>query len=248
MEQTNRHWFRWAIISLLLLVSLQSAGFLAFWYVVWPASPRFVILHSPWTVPFVRAYGALDDSSENVEVWDEGRIRFRRMVISRSADVQTGLVVCMRDTNPDVQCAAINLIHMVAKEGPLSTELCSAIVRATKDADVGVRHTACSAVRYLPREEAVQILNDLFDSGDQDLQFISVYSMARLGNRTLSKKIIPWLQSPQVEVRRWAAQLLSISRDPEAIPILTPFQSDPDQDIRTSVGRFLRDVNQPFEE
>jgi hypothetical protein len=248
MGRTDRRLFRWAIISLLLLVSMLSAAFLAFWYVVWPFSPGFVILHSPWTVPFVRAYGILADTSENVEVWDEGRIRFSRMVVAQSADVQNGLVACMRDTNPDAQWAAIDLIHLVAKEGPLSAELCSEIVRATKDEDVGVRNAACSAVRFLPREQAVQILHDKFDSGDKDLQFISVYSMARLGDYTLSPKIVPWLQNPQVEVRRWAAQLLSISRDPEVIPILTPFLGDPDQDIRISVGRFLRDVNQPFEE
>lgn len=248
MEHTDRRWFRWAIISLLLLVSALSAAFLAFWYVVWPVSPGFVILHSPWTVPFVRAYGALEDSSENVEVWDEGRARFHQMVVSRGAEVQIGLVACMRDANPEVQWAAFNLVYLVAKEGPLSAKLCSEIIRATKDEDIGVRHDACRAVRYLPREQAVRILNDLFDSGDKDLQFISAYSMALLGDRTLKIKIIPWLQSPRVDVRRWAVELLRRFRDPELIPILTPFHSDPDQAIRDAVSRFLRDVDQPFEE
>lgn len=245
MEYADRRWLRWAILSLLLVVNLASAGFLAFWYVVWPVSPRFVIQHSPWTVPFVRAYAALDDSAASIEISKVARSRFRQMETSHQTEIQSGLVTCMRDHDSDVRWAALDLINGFEEVEFLNPELRDEILRLTKDENDGVRRQACSAVLYFPQDEAERILIDLFDEGDKYVQLIAVHHMAKLGDHRLSKKIIPLLQDPRVDVRRWAVQLIAYTRDPEAIPAVTLLRKDEDEETRIWAARFLRDVNTP---
>lgn len=254
MNRTDHRWLGWSILISLLLVCLLIAGVLAFWYVVWPFSPGFVRKHTQWTIPFVRASVAFEGMEEGREgateeglaIWDEVESRFRQLVMIDPHRVQSDLVTCLQGHDQEVRREALDWVYLVAEQTSLEPELCAEIVRATNEAHHSdVWWKAVQVVQYLP--DAEPRLISMFESGDEDFQFAAVMCLPRMGNRALTKRILPLLQDSRIEVRRWALRLLSLTRDPAATSAVTPFLEDPDQDARMWAGKFLHDVNQPFE-
>lgn len=247
MSQNGRRWLGWSILIALSLVCLLTAGFLTFWFVVWPFPPGFVLMNTPRAIPFVRASAALGGRTEGQLIWDAASLRFRDLVSADPSRVQSDLVSCLRGDDQVIRCEALSWVHVVAGQTTLAPALCAEIVRATTEVHQSeVRWAALQIVRYLP--DAEPRLMSMFKSGDRDLQFAAVASLARMGNQVLTKQILPLLEDPRIEVRRWALQLLSLTRDPAATSAVMPFLKDSDQDARMWAGRFLRDVNQPFGE
>jgi hypothetical protein len=241
MEQTDRCRLRWVAIAVASLLCLFSAGFLAFWYVVWPVSPGLVIRHSPWIIPQVRALGKMNIQDD---YWREGEDRFRQIVQEPDSRAQSALVSCLRTADPSVRFAALELVHLIAQHEVMNSDLVSEIIRAMKDTDRDVREHALTKMGYLPRAQAETMAIATFDSGDQDLQFIAVLSMSKVGNRVLIPRLIALLENSQSHVRSHALFLLYMTRDVGAISAVLPFLHDKDPNAALWAGKFMDSVNQ----
>jgi len=244
MDQTDRHWFRWTVIALFLLMSLLIAAFLSFWYAVWPMTPRFVVIHSPWIIPQVRALG-----KTNIQdgIWEEGKNRFRQIVQVPNSGAQSALISCLRTSEPNVRWAALQLVPIAIQHDVMSPDLISEILRVTKDVDRGLREAALAKMGYLPRAQAEVLAITAFDSGDQDVQFIAVLSMSKAGNRVLIPRLIDWLHDSQPQVRARALFLLYLTRDVDAMPAILPFLYDRDPDIALWAGKFMTAMSESQE-
>lgn len=240
MDTEVRRRLIWSFGALLVVSAILFAVFLAFWFVTWPFSHRFVMSHSPWIPPLVRAYAKREDTDADEVAWDQGRARLDEMTRSHPVKVQQELIGCMQDGDPYVRWVALELIELVAEHGPLGADLCAAIVAATKDRDHQVRLQGCAAVRYLPSDMAEPLFLEMFDSGERQFQSLAVKGMVRLGKGTLTPKAIALLQDSDPDKQLHALNLLVCTEDEEVAAMIEPLLQSPHPEVAKEAQRCVR--------
>ena len=231
-------------------MSLSIAMVLAFWYVIWPFTPNLVMKQSPWISPMVRSFAKISGEciADDVD-WKIGQARMAELARTRTGELETVLIDCLRSGNSNLRITALGLVGYVAERRQIDQDLCTEIVRAFNDYhSPEVRSEASCNVRFLPRTQAEQILTSMFDSGDENLQATAVYGMLQFGNTQLIERVRPWLGDPDPKVQRQALFLITVAKDRASIPKVRPFVHHEDREMAIRAMRFLREMDAPIDE
>ena len=238
MEQRARRWLIWSGIAVVLAMSLAIALAFAFWYVVWPFSPKWVAVHSPWTAPQIRALAIVHLWGTDLETVRRGQQVFAKSVSARGTEVERGIIECLRSGDPNLRWMAFFVMHIVAKHGTLTPQLCSEIIAGLDDPDSAPRSVARGCVKLLPANQAQPILRRFLEVGDPHLQAVALDALAKPGAFDLTLTVSRLLADPE---RRYDALILMARiQDPAAIPMIRPYLEDSQPYVQEAARDFLR--------
>ncbi len=242
MEHTDHRWLRWAIISLLLLMGVLMAAFLAFWYVAWPISPGWVIRTSPWTEPQLRAWAKLE--LNHFQYWagtptSGMAMKIKQSFVVRQDEAEGAFLKCLNSPNPSLRRATLNLSVVVASAG-MSPSVEAAILAAVDDTDADVRVAACWATGVLPSEIVKPVLKRLLTSSDSEVRKGAIEILGYGGDREVATWIMPLLRDPDPRIRQVTIQALATIGDPSTISAVEALVADTDARVAASVAEFLK--------
>jgi hypothetical protein len=248
MEQRARRWLVWSGIASALVLSVGTAGFFAFWYVVWPMPTKWIALHSPWTAPQIRALGIVHTWGTDLDTVHKGEGIFGRAIPERGADVERGFLECLRSRDPKTRWMAfylLNLVPEMAKKDPkscpgLSPALEAEIIRGLDDPDSAPRSVARSCVKLLPAAQSQPIFRRWLESGDADLRIRALGGLAKPGVTDLTPRLLECLRDPVLCLQ--AIRLLSRTCDPSAESAIIPFVQNPNPALSKAARDYLRSI------
>ncbi|HOW26992.1 MAG TPA: HEAT repeat domain-containing protein [Elusimicrobiota bacterium] len=157
---------------------------------------------------------ALSDADENVRSSSA-----RTLGLMRTKDASKELSRLVTDDPTDqVRQSAVVALGFIADETTVPS-----LVKALKDAYVGVRYAACQALATLRAPEAVPPLIDLLKDADPKMRRNVALSLGQIGNSSAVIALRQALKDDDTTVQAGALQALGMLKDAESLPVIKKF-------------------------
>jgi len=146
---------------------------------------------------------------------------------------EIALLRALADRHPPIQAEALELLVRRGGEKSVAT-----LVAMLGTAD-SLRFHVIRALGQCRAQSAALRLRDLFPQCGPHEQLQIVSSLRRIAPAWLPEFLLLRLETPDLDMRRAAAQGLAETAEPEHLPVLRSLADDPDWDIRHSAARGL---------
>jgi hypothetical protein len=202
-----RLWFCWGVISL----SLLGGCWLLLWYKLPHWAPAFVIEHSPWIEPAIRAQVAGDFHPNTLESY------FKRWESNAAPD----LIALMRDDDEKIRQSACHALYFCKS---IPHELFPQLVALRDSIDPKIRHHTMIHIGFMKHSQSLPFILDQLSPEDDLYDESENYGLSNALSHAWDKRgVEPVLQLLKGDIKQQeiAFIIFSMVKEPQFIePII----------------------------